>query len=172
MSAEHRFSAFSFKCEIIELEVFEFNGQNIEPEVFEFNHQNIKGRKLGLYNIYTNSNLQDIYKFQHEAIGDMHNKKRHKIDHMMISPTLLSIMIHSSFLQRGNIIESDNTLGFVDFDSRVLFGEELPDLTYTATCKIYTKHPKIMVKYRKDAKEDFTTRNLFTGLGKVAQKIS
>ena len=58
---------------------------------------------------------------------------------MMISSTLLSIMIHSSFLQRGNIIESDNTLGFVDFDSRVLFGEELPDLTYTATYKLHTK---------------------------------
>ena len=55
LSAEHRFSAFSFKCEIIELEVFEFNGPNIELEVFEFNRRNIKGRKLGLYSIYTNS---------------------------------------------------------------------------------------------------------------------
>ena len=55
MSAEHRFSAFSFKCEIIELEVFEFNGRNIELKVFEFNRRNIKGRKLGLYILYTNT---------------------------------------------------------------------------------------------------------------------
>ena len=55
LSAKHRFSAFSFKCEIIELEVFEFNSRNTELEVFEFNRRNIKDRKLGLYSLYTNT---------------------------------------------------------------------------------------------------------------------
>ena len=59
-NAEHRFGDFSFKSEIIELEVFEFNGRNIELEVFEFNRRSIKGRKLNLYSLYINTPSQTL----------------------------------------------------------------------------------------------------------------
>ena len=105
--------------------------------------------------------LQDVYKYQHESRGDTTSKKQHKIDHLLISPALLPAVIRSGFLPFAEILESDHRTGFADFDSTVLFGEEIPDLTNTANRKLHTKYPKRMAKYSKEVKSEFEQRGLF-----------
>ena len=61
--------------------------------------------------------LKDMYEYQQETLGDITNKKKHKIDHMIISPGLLTAVIRSGFLPFGEILKSDHCTGFVNFDS-------------------------------------------------------
>ena len=70
--------------------------------------------------------------------------KQHILFHFLISPALLSAVIRSGFLSFGEILESDHCTGFVDFDSTVLFREEILDLTNTVNRKLHTKYPKGM----------------------------
>ena len=100
-------------------------------------------------------------------MGDTTNTKQHKIDHLLISPALLPVVIRSGFLPFGEILESDRRTDFVDSDSTVLFGEEIPDLTNTSKSKLHIKYPKRMTKYRDEVKAEFERRNLFQSLAKL-----
>ena len=115
--------------------------------------------------------LQDVYEYQHELRGDTTNKKQHKIDHLLISPALLPAVIRSGFLPFGEILESNHRTGFADFDSTVLFGEEIPDLTNTANRKLHTKYPKRMAKYSTEVKLEFERRGIFQSLANLRSRF-
>ena len=86
--------------------------------------------------------LQDVYKYQHKKLGDTTIKKQHKIYHLLIFPVLLPAVIRSGFLPFGETLESDHWTDFVDFDSTVLFEEEIQDLTNTANRKLHKNNPR------------------------------
>ena len=108
--------------------------------------------------------LQDIYEYQHETLRDTIKKKHHKIDHMLILSALLSAVIHSGF---GEILESDHRTSFVNFESRVILGGEIPDLNNTANRKLHTKYIKRTMKYKEEIKAESIRRNLFQALGEL-----
>ena len=64
---------------------------------------------------------------------------------MLILPALLPAVIHSGF---GEILESNHRTSFVNFDSRVIFWEEILDLTNTANRKLHTKYTERTMKYK------------------------
>ena len=59
----------------------------------------------------------------------------------------------------------------MNFDSVVLFGEEIPDLTNTANRKLNTKYPKKIKKYSDEVKSKFERRGLFKNLAKLHAKF-
>ena len=65
---------------------------------------------------------------------------------MLIPLALLPAVISSDFLPNGEILESNHQTDFVDFYSKVLFGEEITDLNNSNTVEV---------------KAEFTHRNLF-----------
>ena len=105
------------------------------------------------------------------CLGTPLTKKQYKIDHLLISTALLPAVIRSDFFPFGEILESDHRTGFVDFDSTVLFEEDIPDLTNKANRKLHTKHSKRITKYKEKVKKEFTRRNLFQSLGELLQKL-
>ena len=80
-------------------------------------------------------------------------------------------MIHPGFLPFGEILESYHRTGFADFDSTVLFGEEIPDLTNTANRPLHTKYLKRMAKYSKEVKSKFEQRGIFQSLGNLRSQL-
>ena len=83
---------------------------------------------------------------------------------MLILPVLLPAVIHPGF---GEILESDHRTSFVNFDSRVILGGEIPDLNNTANRKLHTKYIKRMMKYTEEIKAESIHRNLFQALGEL-----
>ena len=83
---------------------------------------------------------------------------------MLILPALLPAVIHPGF---GEILESDNHTSFVHFHSRVIFGEEILDLTNTANRKLHTKYIKRTMKYNEEIKAESIRRTLFQALGEL-----
>ena len=83
---------------------------------------------------------------------------------MLILPVLLPAVIHPGF---GEILESDHRTSFVNFDSRVIFGEEIPDLINTANRKLDTKYIKRTMKYKEQIKAESIYRTLFEALGEL-----
>ena len=114
--------------------------------------------------------LTDVYEFQHEVVGDTSSKKRHKIDHLLVSPDVLPSVVRSGFLPWGTVIESDHRTGFVDFDATLLFGQETSDSTSLSARKLHTKYAKRVLKYREEVLGAFKARGLFKSMRRLQHR--
>ena len=83
----------------------------------------VPGPKHDIMTLMKDTNLIDVYEYQHNQKGDTSRRNTKKIDHVLISHNLLSAVKHSGFLPWNQIMEYDHCTGFADFAKTELFGE-------------------------------------------------
>ena len=113
--------------------------------------------------------LVDAFEHHHAHIGDTSNKKLHKIDHLLVSQSIVPALTISGFLPLGAVIASNHRTGFVDFQADLLFGN-MDDPTSSSSRKLNTKYPKRVEKYREEVLQKFKDRNLFHAMAKLSKK--
>ena len=113
--------------------------------------------------------LVDVFKHHHAHVGDTSNKKLNKIDHLLVSQSIVPAITRSGFLPWGDVIASDYRTGFVDLQTDLLFGN-MDDPTSSSSRKLNTKYPKRVERYKKEVLQKFKDRNLFHTMEKLSRK--
>ena len=102
---------------------------------------NMPVKKHSITSLKRECGLTDIFEHQHGHVGDTSAKKRHKIDHILVSENVLSSVVRSGFLLWGVAMASDHRIGFVDLNVAKRFGD-IEDNTHHSSRKLNTTYPE------------------------------
>ena len=132
--------------------------------------EGVPGPKHSITQLMTDTNILDVYEYQHEQTGDTSRRNTKKIDHVIVSPNLIHAVKHSGFLPWNQIMESDHRTGFVDFDEVALFGDNTEDPTHNATRKLSTDYPESIIKYLEIMNKKIKSKKIEKSLSELVRK--
>ena len=130
----------------------------------------VPGPTHSITTLKDSANLTDVFSFQHDNVGDTSRRSTKKIDHVLISPSLLKAVKHSGFLPWNQIMESDHRTGFVDFDAESLFGKDTDDPTSAYARRLSTDYPEAIEKYLQLLNEKVSKSHIVSAIAKLNKR--